>query len=204
MVNMSAKFDKEAHKGVVTIVFTSLFPYMSIVTWTFDFWPPKSIGFIHPLIMVNTSAKFDKETCNGVVSIVFTRSMDGRTEGRTDTRTEPQQRYYIPTATHCAGKTSKLGELWSPTRQKLWPWIRSKVKVTAWCQLKGLVTRIMHAQYQCSIINTSEDMSKVTVFVTEGQTDRRTEGRMSFNVPCFPKRRGTTKKICGLQSGQMQ
>ena len=29
-----------------------------------------------------------------------------------------------------------------------------KVKVTAWCQLKGLVTRIMHAKYQCSTINT--------------------------------------------------
>ena len=38
---------------------------------------------------------------------------------------------------------------------------RSKVKVTAWCQLKGLVTRTMHAKYQCSIFNTSEDMSQV-------------------------------------------
>ena len=36
MVNMSAKFDKEAHNGLVSIVFTSLFPYMSIVTLTFD------------------------------------------------------------------------------------------------------------------------------------------------------------------------
>ena len=31
MVNMSAKFD-EAHTGLVSIVFTSLFPYMSFVT----------------------------------------------------------------------------------------------------------------------------------------------------------------------------
>ena len=46
MVNMSAKFDQEAHNGLVSIVFTSLFPYMSIVTLTFDLWPPKSIGFI--------------------------------------------------------------------------------------------------------------------------------------------------------------
>ena len=80
MPNMSAKFDQEAHNGLVSIVFTSLFPYMSIVTLTFDLLPPKSIGFIlspwltrlpslinkskinrvHPLTMVNTSAKFDK------------------------------------------------------------------------------------------------------------------------------------------------
>ena len=40
----------------------------------------------------------------------------------------------------------------------------------------------------CSFIDTSEDMSKVKVFVTDG--------RMSFNVPCFCKRRGTTKPEC--------
>ena len=34
MVNMSAKFDKKY--TTVSIVFTSLFPYMSIVTLTFD------------------------------------------------------------------------------------------------------------------------------------------------------------------------
>ena len=64
-------------------------------------------------------------------------------------------------------------------RQQLWPWSRSKVKdeVTAWCQLKGLVTRIMHAKYQCSIINTSEDMGQVKFL---WRTDRGTDGRMSF------------------------
>ena len=36
MVNMSAKFDREAHNGLVSIVFTNLFPNMSIVTLTFD------------------------------------------------------------------------------------------------------------------------------------------------------------------------
>ena len=46
MANMSAKFDQEAHKGLVAIVFTRLFPYMSIVTLTFDLWRPKSIGSI--------------------------------------------------------------------------------------------------------------------------------------------------------------
>ena len=37
MVYMSAKFDKEIHNSLVSIVFKSLFPYnMSIVTLTFD------------------------------------------------------------------------------------------------------------------------------------------------------------------------
>ena len=65
MANTSAKlkFDQEAHDGLVSIMFTSLFPYnfMSIVTLTFDLWPPKSIGFILSIIMVNNiSAKFVK------------------------------------------------------------------------------------------------------------------------------------------------
>ena len=46
MANMYAKFDEEAHNGLVFIVFTSLFPYLSIVTFTFDLWSPKSIGSI--------------------------------------------------------------------------------------------------------------------------------------------------------------
>ena len=36
MANMSAKLDEEAHNGLVSIVFTSLLPQMSIVTLTFD------------------------------------------------------------------------------------------------------------------------------------------------------------------------
>ena len=36
MANMSAKFDREAHNGLIAIVFTSLFPCMTIVTLTFD------------------------------------------------------------------------------------------------------------------------------------------------------------------------
>ena len=36
MVNISAKFDEEIHNGLVSILFTNLFPYMSIVTLTFD------------------------------------------------------------------------------------------------------------------------------------------------------------------------
>ena len=46
ILNMSAKYDKEIHNGLVSIMFTSLFPYMSIVTLTFDLWPSKSIGII--------------------------------------------------------------------------------------------------------------------------------------------------------------
>ena len=40
MANMSAKFDQEAHNGLVAIVLTSLFPHMSIVTLTFDLQNP--------------------------------------------------------------------------------------------------------------------------------------------------------------------
>ena len=36
MANMYAKFDEEAHTGLVSILFTSLFSYMTIVTLTFD------------------------------------------------------------------------------------------------------------------------------------------------------------------------
>ena len=36
MVNMSAKFDKEAQDRLVAIVITSLFPCIFIVTLTFD------------------------------------------------------------------------------------------------------------------------------------------------------------------------
>ena len=47
ILNMSAKYDKEICNGLlVSIMFTSLFPYMSIVTLTFELWPSKSIGFI--------------------------------------------------------------------------------------------------------------------------------------------------------------
>ena len=46
MVNMSAKFDEEAHNGLVSNMLTSLFLYLSVVTLNFDMWHPKSIGFI--------------------------------------------------------------------------------------------------------------------------------------------------------------
>ena len=46
MAHMSTKFDQESHNSLVDIVFTSKCPYMSIVTLTFDVWPPKSIGCI--------------------------------------------------------------------------------------------------------------------------------------------------------------
>ena len=36
MVNMSAKFDQEAQISLIATLFTSLFPYMSIVTLTVD------------------------------------------------------------------------------------------------------------------------------------------------------------------------
>ena len=68
MVNMSAKFDKEAHNGLVCIRFTAF-------SHTSPLWPwrlTSKINRVHPLTMVNMSAKFDKEINNGLVSIMFT------------------------------------------------------------------------------------------------------------------------------------
>ena len=59
MVNMSVKFDEEAHIGLVYIVFTSLYPYMSIMTLTF--WHLTS-KINRVLTMGNMSAKFDEES----------------------------------------------------------------------------------------------------------------------------------------------
>ena len=70
-MNTSANFDEEAHNGYVSMLFTSLFPYLSIVTLTFNLWPPK-INRLHPLIIGNMSANFDEEAHNGFVSILFT------------------------------------------------------------------------------------------------------------------------------------
>ena len=36
MVNISAKFDEEAHNGLVFILFTSVYLYLSFVSLTFD------------------------------------------------------------------------------------------------------------------------------------------------------------------------
>ena len=71
MANMSAKFDEEAHNGLVCIVLVSLFLYVSIVTLTFDLWPQK-FNRVHPLTLANMSAKFDKDAHNSLVCIMFT------------------------------------------------------------------------------------------------------------------------------------
>ena len=56
--------------------------------------------------------------------------------------------------------------------------LKVKVKGTAWFQWKGLPQGSCMPNISVLIlgINTSEDMSQVKVFVTEGQTDRGTEG----------------------------
>ena len=71
MVNMLAKFDEEGYNGLVSIVFTSLFP----IFHTCQLWPwplTSKINRVHPLTMANMSAKFDKVAHNGLVSIMFT------------------------------------------------------------------------------------------------------------------------------------
>ena len=64
MANMPANFDEVAHSGLVSIMFTSILPYMSIVTLTFDL--QNQYGSVnHPLTMANMSAKFDEKAHNG-------------------------------------------------------------------------------------------------------------------------------------------
>ena len=83
---------------------------------------------------------------------------------------------------YCMSKgngTSKFRELWSPARQQIWPWSRSKVmvKVTTWHHRKGLVTKNTHAKYQSSICNSAKVVAEVKVFVTDRRTDRQRDGR---------------------------
>ena len=67
MVNMSVKFDKEAHNGLVCIGFTAFFHTCPL--WP---WPPKSIGSIlSPWLTCLPS--LIQEIHNGLVLIVFTR-----------------------------------------------------------------------------------------------------------------------------------
>ena len=62
MVNMSAKFDEEAHNGLVSIMLTSLFLHMSIATLNFDLRPQKSIGFILSLCLTCLPSSMKKHT----------------------------------------------------------------------------------------------------------------------------------------------
>ena len=96
---------------------------MSIVTLTFDLWPPKSIGFI--LSSWLTCLPSLTKICNGLVSIVFTKSSHARTE---------PHRYYIPTATCCAGIKSLFWQLFYSKFHKLilkWYAFRN-IKVCLW------------------------------------------------------------------------
>ena len=66
MVNISDKFDEEAHNSLVCLRFTAYFQC------DLDFWPLTSkINRVHLLTMVNMSAKFDQESHNGLVAIVL-------------------------------------------------------------------------------------------------------------------------------------
>ena len=38
-----------------------------------------------------------------------------------------------------------------------------------WYQYKGAATRILYVKYECSSINTSEDIAQADIFVTERQ-----------------------------------
>ena len=91
MADMYAKFDEKAHNALVSILFTTLFRNMSIMTLT------SKINMVHPLVIVNMSAKFDKHTQRFSFYHVH-RVKAWRTHSRT---TEPQEHYNIPSARRC-------------------------------------------------------------------------------------------------------
>ena len=62
MVNMSAKFDEEAHNVLVSIVLTSLFLYMSVMTFNLDLWHPKLIRFILSVWLTCLPSSMKKHT----------------------------------------------------------------------------------------------------------------------------------------------
>ena len=90
------------------------------------------------------STKFDEEAYNDLVSIVFTRSKrDGHTHGRT----EPQQRYYIPSATRCARimriswpPSFYISETRMPGRQQVKSGFFLRIKVIVNCQGQKIVS----------------------------------------------------------------
>ena len=53
---MCAKFDQNTSNSWISIVFAGLFPYLSIVTLTFDVWPWNQ----YELSSVSSWAMFDK------------------------------------------------------------------------------------------------------------------------------------------------
>ena len=91
----------------IFIIFTMLFLFLSILTLTSDF---QKINRLYLLVIVNMSAKFEEDTQNKLVSIKFTRSkFDGCTHRHLHWLTVPQNRYYIPFATHLHGKINNIG-----------------------------------------------------------------------------------------------
>ena len=63
MGNICAKFDQNTLHGLISIMLAMLFPYLSIVTLTFDLWYQKSMRFI--LFVINMSARFDENAHDG-------------------------------------------------------------------------------------------------------------------------------------------
>ena len=88
---------------------------------------------------------------------------------------------------------SKFRELWSPARQQIWPWIRSKVtvKVTTWYHWKGLVTKTRMPSIKALSVKVQKLWPRLKFFVTDRQTDRR----MRFNVPTLSRKWETTSTL---------
>ena len=96
-------------------------------------------------------------------------------DGTTHARTEPQQRYYIPTATRCAG-------------------------IKIWYQVKGLIIRNTHVKYESPNSCGSWVMANVKVFVrayadANPDTKAMTYAPWTFVLACFSSRKMFVKHI---------
>ena len=72
MVNMSAKFDEEAHNGLVCSRFTAYFHTCQLWSWPLTYELQNQQGPSSHQGLLNISAKFDEEMHYSLVSIVFT------------------------------------------------------------------------------------------------------------------------------------
>ena len=86
--------------------------------------------------------------------------------------------------------TSKFEELWSPARQQIWPWDRSKVKVRSQfgTNKKGLSQWSFIPNINAVSLKLQKIWARLKFL---WQRDRRIDRQMSFNVPRFRERRGT-------------
>ena len=93
-------------------------------------------------------------------------------------------------------RTSKFRELWSPARQQIWPWSRSKVPARS---RRGNIGKALSQRTHMPSIKALpvivQKLRPRLKFLWQTDTDGQTDRRMWFNVPALSLKRGTKRKI---------